>query len=821
MALIHLPTVRKTPADSAAPGPDEKENESRQRVAFRQLKKSVGQQRRGQKKKQGGTTAAPEDTVACLDYLAMYDDGICCVRPGLYSITLQVSDINYQAARLDEKRSLYAQYGQILNSIDPMLHVQLSVLNRNLDQRQFQERMLLPEEGEGVLQEYRIELNQILADKALEGQNGIMREKYITITTEAADYTAAKAALARLETDFTSHFRNLGCEVMPLSGLQRLELIQRHTRPDAPFLFDYDQLLESNLTTKHAVAPMVLDFSARNTFRVDGRYGEVLILRDLPARLTDDLITRLTDLPFEMTITVHIDRLDQTKAREHVQQQIAFMEMEQADQQSKAYQKGYDPNLATPMEQRRRFAGAKQLLGELSDQCMFQMTFLIYVGGEDLEQLNDRVLQVCSVCAQKSCAPEPLRERQKEGFNSTLPLGFNSVDIRRTMHTRSLALFIPFTTQELFQPHGIYYGLNAMSRNLIFFSRYALKAPSGWVLGTPGGGKSMAVKVEMINVLLSDPNAEVIVIDPEREYPPLCEAFHGECIRVSAGSKHFLNPMDLTEDYADDDAPMLLKTEFILSLVDIVCGGGSGLTPGEKSVVSRACAKCYKPFFANPQKNAPPTLKDFYEVLIQQTEPEAKQIALALELYINGALDVFAHRTNVNPNNRFVVYDVKDLGKELRTLGMLVVLDQVWNRITRNRVRKVRTWLYIDEIQLLFSNDYCAQYFAELWSRARKWGAIPTGITQNVENLLVSEQARTMLSNSDFVMMLNQAQPDRKQLAQLLNISNRQLSFITNAEPGHGLLVAGKAIVPFAGDFPADTKLYQLMTTRPGEEGQI
>lgn len=751
----------------------------------------------------------------------MYDDGICLVRPGLYSATLQVSDINYQAARLDEKRSISALYGQILNSLDPALHLQLSITNRLMERPQLRQAAILRGGGsEDPYAPFREEMNAVVEDKALEGQNSILREKYFTISTEAPDYPAAKAALSRLKQDITTQLKTLGCQVMDQTGLQRLELIQRYTRPGVPFLFDYDQLLESGLTTKHAVAPMLLDFSAHHTFRVEDKYGEVLVLRDLPVRLTDDLITRLTDLPFEMAITVHIDRQDPTRAREHIQQQIAWMEMEQTEQQSKAYQKGFDPSLAIPREQRRNYAGAKQLLSELvdKDQQLFRMTLLLYTFADDPDQLNDRVLQLGSVCAQKSCVPEPLRERQREGFNSTLPLGINSVDISRTMHTRSLSLFIPFTTQELFQPHGLYYGLNAMSRNLIFLVRRSLEAPSGWVLGKPGGGKSMAVKWEMINVLLSDPNAEVIVIDPEREYLPLCQAFGGESIRISAGSEHHLNPMDITEDYADKDDPLLLKTDFILSLVDIICGGSAGLTPAEKSVVSRACLQCYGPYFARTGHGQPPTLKDFYDILGKQLEPEARNIALALELYVTGALSVFSHHTNVDPGKRFVVYDVKDLGKQLRTLGMLIVLDQVWNRITRNRARQVSTWLYIDESQLLLSNEYCATYFYELWSRARKWDAIATGITQNVTNLLVSEQAQTMISNSSFVMMLNQAQPDRMKLAELLNISNRQLSFVTNATPGHGLLAAGKAIVPFANDLPRDTRLYRLMTTKPGEE---
>ena len=761
--------------------------------------------------------------MSCLDYLAMYDDGICAVRPGQYSITMQVSDINYQAARLDEKKAISAKYGEILNSIDPADHVQLTIRNRSLDRAQFRQTMFFPEPDAGSedrYREYREEMNRVLADKALEGQNSILHEKYFTITTEAPDYPAARSALARLQTDYMGHFKSMGCDVLPMSGLQRLALIHQYTRAGEPFLFDYDQLLESGLTTKHAVAPMSLDFTARRTFRVGERYGEVLVLRDLPARLSDELVTRITDLPFEMTITVHIDRRDQNKALEYVHRQIAFMEMEQTGQQTKASQKGFDARLATPREQRRNLSGAQALLHELEDkdQRLFSMTLLIYTCADTMEALNERVLQICGVCAQKSCAPAPLEDRQREGFNSTLPLGVNSVDVRRTMHTRSLALFIPFTTQELYQPGGISYGVNAMSHNMIFFSRYSLDAGSGWILGKPGGGKSMAAKYEMISVLLSDPNAEVIVIDPEAEYGGLCKAMGGETVRISAGSRDHVNPMDITEDYADKDDPLMLKSEFVLSLVDIICGGQEGLTPGQRSIVMRACTLCYRKYFAGGKRQAPPTLTDFYEVLKAQPEQEAQGIALALELYIEGSLSVFAHETNVDLNNRFVTYDIRDLGKQLRTLGMLIVLDQVWNRITRNRTRGIRTWLYIDEIQLLFSNEFCSNFFFELWARIRKWGGILTGITQNVETLLLSDLARRMLSNSDFICLLNQAQPDRIELAGLLQISNKQLSFITNAEPGHGLLVAGKAIVPFINELPRDTKLYQLMTTKPGEE---
>lgn len=356
---------------------------------------------------------------------------------------------------------------------------------------------------------------------------------------------------------------------------------------------------------------------------------------------------------------------------------------------------------------------------------------------------------------------------------------------------------------------------------MVMFNRYSLKAPNGVILGTPGSGKSFAAKREMINVLLNDPNAEVLIIDPEREYYPIAAGFGGENIHISAGSKNFINPMDITDNYADDDDPLLLKSEFVLTLCELLVGGRQGLTAGQRSIVSRACTLCYQPHFANPAKNPVPTLKDFYEVLKQQPEPEARSLALSMELYIEGSLSVFAHSTNVDTKKRLVVYDIRDLGKQLRTLGMLIVLDQIWNRITQNRAIGKRTWIYIDEIQLLFSNEFSAQYFFELWSRSRKWGAIPTGITQNVETLLLSDLARRMLSNSDFIMMLNQAQPDRVELAGLLNMSSKQLSYVTNTDAGKGLLFAGKSIVPFVDNFPKDNELYQMMTTKIEEVADI
>jgi len=756
----------------------------------------------------------------------MFQDGICEVETGLYSKCIKISDINYRIADRDEKVNIFTKYSEVLNYFDPSVLLQVSIINRKIDKELFEKTMLCELTGDD-LDRHRIEMNAMLESRTLDGESGMVREKYITFSTYAGTYYSAIPTLARLETDISDLFKTVGCEVHTMSGHERLLLIHDINYPDTKLPWTYENLVYDSLTTKDAVAPTSYNFKdSKSQFEMGDIIGQVLYVKDLPADLADDLISVISDLPIDLTITLHINSEEQDKAFAIVKQKISFMEQQKIDEQKKAQKAGYDVDML-PYELKYSLAEAQELLDDLQNknQRMFKLTVLIYTFSKDHDTLLSNVYRIMATARKKNCKIATLDYLQEEGINSTYPIGKNHMPIQRTLTTASTAIFIPFTSLELFQKGGNYYGMNALSGKPIFFDRKTLKTPTGMILGTPGSGKSFAGKREIENILLTDPNSEVIVIDPEREFSLLAEGFDGVVVNISASSEQHINPMDITMDYSGEKEPLTLKSDFILTICELLIGGREGLTGAQRSIISRACMLTYQPYFSNSKKHPMPTLLDFYNTIEKQPEPEAKALALDLELYIKGTLSTFAHPTNVDTQKRFIVFDVRDLGKQLRTFGMLVVLDQIWNRITLNRAEGKRTWIFIDEIQLLFQNDQSANFIMEmfaLWARARKWGAIPTGITQNVETLLLSDLARRMLSNSEFIMMLNQSASDRFELAELLKISPEQLKYVTNSEPGHGLLRAGSALVPFKDDFPKDTNLYRMMTTKIEEvTGQI
>lgn len=786
------------------------------------------------KKKQLKVEATPKSCQDTLHYKYMFQEsGICQVTDDFYSKMIKFSDINYQVAQRDEQIDIFARYCEILNYFDPNINVQIMVHNRRIDINEFKRQMLLPMLSDNK-NDLREEYNQMLEKKAMQGQNSIIREKYIVFGLKAENYDEAFIALTRVETDVTSLLKSLGCDVKSMSAIDRLECMNSILSPQEPFNFDYDMLTETGLTTKDFICPYYFDFSLdkdnkKTKFEFGDNYGQVLMVKKFPSDLSDKLINELSEVPCNTTISIHTNSVDNSEALNKVKAKLAFMEQEKMNRQQKLLQQMADPDMI-PQGLKRHIEETNNLIDDMQNknQRIFRGAVLVFTSAETMSELNQNVEKLKGVARSNNCELMPISCEQEAGLNATLPLARNDIKIRRTLTTASQAIFMPFTTQELFQNGGMYYGLNALSRNLIFLNRKGLKNPAGWVLGKPGSGKSFATKRELVNVLLSSDADEVLVIDPETEYVDLARNFGGEVIKMSNDTNTYFNPLDITMDYSTGDEkeksinPLSFKTEFIFSFLDVIAQKESsvGLTGAERTLVDRILTETYKPFFRN--KNAEmPTLVDFVKELEKVKEPflqqEKENLIKILGLYTSGSFNLFAHRTNVNVKNKFVVYDIKDLGDQIKTLGMLVILDQIWNRITSNRLIGRRTWIVIDEAHLLFNNQFSAQFLSSLWKRARKYGGICTGITQNVEDLLESDLARKMLSNSEYIMMLDQFATDRNKLGQLLNISSNQLSFVTNANPGQGLLIAGNSVVPFIDNFPVDTKLYKMMTTNPNE----
>lgn len=753
-------------------------------------------------------------------YEQMFEDGICNIDDHSYSKTIKISDINYQSAKQDEQLGIFSRYCEILNSFDSAMPFQITIFNRKLDETAFKNQMLFSP-ADDMLNNYRREMNDMLLDKALKGQNSIIREKYITFSGIYKNYFEAVAGLSSLESGITQAFTGLGCAVSSCSGKERIRLLHDILRPNDPFDFDYRKLLTSDLKTKDYVSPMYFDLSDKSCIEYDDTISQALILRDFPTNLSDQLISRISEKPINMTINIHLHSLPQEEALAKVNNKIMFMDKQKADEIKKSQKKYnglYDESMLSN-EVRSSLSEAEELRDNLENngQSMFKGTIVVYLWANTAEELSENVLSVISAGKSLNCQFAPLDYQQDEGLNSSLPIGRNYLPgIERTFTTAAAAAFVPFTNQELFDPGGIYYGTNLKSNNLVVLDRTSLENGNGVICGSPGSGKSFAAKEEAISVLLSRPEDEVIFIDPEREYTGLAKGFDGTVVDISAMGSTHINPLDFNVNYSDKDDPVALKSEFILSLVEHILGTGADDRGHFRSIVDRSLRITYSKYVKSKyKKEFMPTLTDFYQVLKQQPEDEARDIALSLEVYIDGSLDLFANKTNVDFNKRLIIFDLKDLGNQLKSLGMMVVLDNIWNRITVNRYSHRRTWLYIDEMQLLL--DSCATYFSQVWSRARKWGAMPTGIFQNVEKVLNNNVARSMISNSDFVLMTNQKSTDRKTIQDLLDLSDVQMNTVTNAPPGQGLLCSAKGIIPFINKFPTNTEIYKMITTKFGE----
>ena len=775
------------------------------------------------KKKKEPKSKSSQQTIP---YQNEYKDGTFEINKGTYSKTISFSDINYQTARREEQESIFFKYCDFLNSFGADVSVQITINNKSVNEEVFKQNILLPEEADETAA-YRQEYNKILSDKLLEGENNIQKKKYITLTVKAASYENAKGNFNRLEAETAGYFKKMGSQAKTMDLTERLEIFHDIYRGDQIGKFSVETIGVSKkhgLSGKDCIAPDVLEFN-RDSFQLDDKYGQVLYLRDYPNFLADKILSELTNFRFNMTVTAAFEPIEPGKANKMVTARITSMESDKQNLKRRARKQGdYEPFI--PHKLRNALEEAEELLSDIvsKDQKLFLTTITILHIAESKEKLQEQFEAIKQTADRYLFGIGKLYWRQEEGLCNVLPYGINNLQIDRCLTTESAAIFMPFDTMELFQKDGIYYGQNAITHNIIMINRKALKTPSGFVLGTPGSGKSFEEKKELLAILLKKKD-DVIIIDPEREYTELVRAFGGEIIHISAASSNFINPLDLTESYSDDENgkhdPLLVKSDFILSLLEILIGGKKGLDPTQISIIDRCAKIAYEELYAhNFAEEYIPTLKDMYDIIKKQPEPEAATIASSLELYVLGTLKVFSNKTNVKVNNRLVCYDTKDLGKNLKTAGMLIVLDQIWNRITANRAAGKRTWLPIDEIQVFFGNGLLEGYFDEIWRRFRKWGGIPTGITQNVTPLLKSEIAYNMLQNSEFVIMMAQAAQDREKLAEIFNISESQMQYITNPEEGHGLIYAGGNIIPLADIFPKNTQLYRMMTTKIEELNQ-
>ena len=768
----------------------------------------------------GNTASKKEKKITAqqsIPYREMGKDGICRVEDGYYSKTIRFYDINYQLAQNEDKNAIFENWCDFLNYFDSTIHFQLSFINHHSNMTEYEDVIRIKKQNDSF-DDLRTEFAQMLRNQLAKGNNGLVRTKYLTFGIEADNIREAKPKLERIETDILNNFKILGVSAYPLNGVERLQIMYETFNQDSkvPFQFSYDDVLRTGLNTKDYIAPSSFLFKNGKDFQMGDTMGAVSYLQILAPELTDKMLAEFLEMDCNLLVNLHIQSIDQMKAIKLVKAKVTDINRMKIEEQKKAVRSGYDMDII-PSDLNTYGGEAKRLLEDLQsrNERMFLVTVVFLNTAKDKQELENVVFQTAGIAQKYNCALKRLDYQQEPGLMSCLPLGKNWIPIKRALTTTSTAIFVPFTTQELFMAgESIYYGLNALSNNLIMADRKKLKNPNGLIVGTPGAGKSFAAKREITNVFIVTKD-DIIICDPEGEYFPLVRAFKGQVIRISPNSHDYINPMDINLNYADDDDPLSLKSDFILSLCELIVGGKNGLEPVEKTIIDRCVRMVYQDYLEDPVPEKMPILEDLYNLLRKQEEAEAQRLATALEIYVNGSLKVFNHRTNVELNNRLVCFDIKDLGKQLKKLGMLIVQDQVWNRVTINRSVHKSTRYYIDEFHLLLKEEQTAAYSVEIWKRFRKWGGIPTGITQNVKDLLASREIENIFENSDFILMLNQASGDRQILAKQLNISPHQLSYVTNSGAGEGLIFYGNTIIPFKDRFDNSLMLYALMSSKP------
>ena len=760
----------------------------------------------------------PHSAQDTLPFRQMYPDGLCRLDDTTWSRCIEFEDVNYQLAGQDDQTAIFEALCDMYNAHDSSIGMELTLVCRKVNRADFRKRIEIAAQGDpfdGVRALY----TEMLRAQLEHGNNGMVKTKFLVLTIEAADIRTARARFSRIILDGLGHFKVMGALAKALDGREWLAVLHGVLHPDGErFSFEWDWLAPSGLHVKDFIVPSSFRFGEARRFRMGGKYGAASFLQITAPELNDRVLADLLDTDSSIFVSLHIRSLDQNEAIKTVKRKITDLDSMKIDAQKRAAREGFDIDII-PSDLATYGVEAKKLLQDLQsrNERMFNMTFLMLHLAPTKQKLEIAVSQAASVAQTYNCLLTRLDFQQEDGLMSSLPLGLNRIRIERSLTTSALAVFVPFVTQELFMGgDAMYYGLNALSGNMILLDRKQSRCPNGLVFGTPGSGKSMSCKREITYVMLTTKD-NVIICDPEDEYSPLVNRLGGQVIRLSPNSRDYVNPLDINLNYSEEENPLALKSDFVLSFCELIMGSKTGLEAIEKTVIDRAVQKIYQPYFADPRPENMPILSDLMAALIAQHIPEADRVAQALDLYVNGSLNFFNHRTTVDIRNRLVCFDIKGLGKNLKKPGMLIVQDAVWNTVTINRAIGRSTWYFVDEFHLLLKEEQTAAYSAEIWKRFRKWGGIPTGATQNPKDLLSSPEIENILENSDFIYMLNQAAGDRKILAERLNISSEQLAYVTNSEPGHGLLFFNNVILPFADDFPKDTELYKLLTTKPSE----
>ena len=754
----------------------------------------------------------PKSVQQALPIKRIWPDGIFQVG-NKYSKSFRFSDINYAIASKEDKTEMFLDYSDLLNALDSGATAKITLNNRRINKDEFERSLLLPMKEDG-LDQYRKEYNDMLLSKVSGTSNSIYQERYLTISVHKKNIDEARTYFARVGTDITTHLAKLSSVSEELDAGERLQVFRDFFRAEEPsaFPFDIKAFAKKGHSFKDWICPESMEFK-KDYFKINERYGRVLYMQDYASYVKDDMISELCDLSQNLMLSIDILPVPTDEAVREIQNKLLGVETNVTNwQRRQNANNNFSAVVPYDMELQRK--ETKEMLDDLTtrdQRMMFGLLTMVHMA-DSKKQLDSDTETLLSVARKHLCQLSILKWQQVDGLNTVLPYGIRKINALRTLTTESTAVLIPFHTQEIMQPGGIYYGQNAVSKNMLVADRRKLLNGNSFRLGVSGSGKSFSAKEEIVALALSTED-DILILDPESEFGSLVEALNGEVIRISATSDTHLNAMDMDSAYGNEKNPLIEKSEFILSLFEQLVGAGN-LSAKEKSILDRCTADVYRDYMRGGYQGEIPTLKDLYRQLMLQPEDEARGLALSSELFINGSLNTFAQPTNVNTKSRIIAYDIRELGEQLMPLGMLVTLDSIFNRVIQNWKKGKTTWIFADEFYLLFRYQYSADFFYRLYKRIRKYSGFVTGLTQNVEELLKSDTARLMLANSEFLILLNQATTDREELASLLNISDNQLSYITNVGAGHGLIRCSGNIVPFENSFPKNTKLYRLMTTK-------